>query len=148
MRDVRRVRWIGRATTPDGTSVPSVARSFVAITLVKLALTAGGLGRVTRWMRRRLTQVPAAPGVSEDGVAACEYSVAMAAAFYPGRAMCMERSLALLYLARRAGIPVTYHHGVQPVPFAAHAWVEYDGRVVNDVPEHVQLYQRFPQVCP
>jgi hypothetical protein len=72
----------------------------------------------------------------------------MAAAFYPGRALCLERSLTLFYFARLAGVPVTYHHGVQPLPFAAHAWVEYDGHVINDTDEHVITYRRLPQVCP
>jgi hypothetical protein len=81
-------------------------------------------------------------------ITACDYAVAMAAALYPGRALCLERSLALFYFARRAGIPVTYHHGVQPLPFAAHAWVEFEGRVINDTDEHVLSYRRLPQVCP
>jgi hypothetical protein len=81
-------------------------------------------------------------------VTACEYAVALAAALYLGRALCLERSLTLFYFARRVGIPVTYHHGVQPMPFAAHAWVEYEGRVINDIDENVLNYRRLPQVCP
>jgi hypothetical protein len=81
-------------------------------------------------------------------VTASEYAVAMAAALYPGRAMCLERSLALFYFGRRAGIPLTYHHGVLPLPFSAHAWVEYEGHVVNDLQEYVLGFRPLPQVCP
>jgi hypothetical protein len=99
-------------------------------------------------MRSRATAVPVSEQLSSDCVASFEYAVAMAAAFCPFRAKCLEQSLTLFYLARRAGIPVTYHHGVQPTPFEAHAWVEFQGRIINDIAEHVAFYQRFPQICP
>ena len=130
-----------------GPPAPSVARCMLAIALVKGALRTVGLGRTIRWIRRRVTGIEVRE-VSPACVARWEYAVAMAAAVYPGRAHCLERSLVLFYLARRSGIAVTYHHGVRPLPFAAHAWVEFEGRVVNDVFEHILLYQRFPQVCP
>lgn len=128
--------------------VPSVVRCMVAIAIVKSALATVGLGRTMRWVRHRVTDVAVREGVSSACVARWEYAVAMAAALYPGRAQCLERSLVLFYLARRSGIGVTYHHGVRSQPFAAHAWVEFEGSIVNDVSEHILLYQRFPQVCP
>jgi len=81
-------------------------------------------------------------------VKTAEWSVAMAAAFYPGRAQCLERSLVLYYLLRRQGIPVQYCHGVQPFPLVSHAWIEYQGEVINDVPERVREFARFPDQLP
>lgn len=147
MKSNPRVHWL-KARQGDGFRVPSVAFCSWTIAQIRVALKVIGVGRTLRWIRARIEAVPLVTTVSIEDLRACEYSVAMAAAFFPGRAECLERSLAFFYLARRLGIPVTYHHGVQPVPFKAHAWVEFDGQIVNDVPEHVQLFDRLPQVCP
>jgi hypothetical protein len=88
--------------------------------------------------------VPATEQASMDTVRAAEYRVAMAAALYPGRAKCLEQSLVLYCLLRRKGIGVHYYQGVRPYPFQAHAWVEYRGEVINDVPEHVAQFARLP----
>jgi hypothetical protein len=37
---------------------------------------------------------------------------------------------------------------VQPYPFQAHAWIEYQGEVVNDVPEHARFFARLPEQLP
>lgn len=142
------MRWIGGGSPSTLGNVPSVVRCLLAIAFLKAHVSALGLGSTLRWIRRREARTPARASDPTAFLIACEYAVSMAAALYPGRALCLERSLALLYLARRAGIPVSYHHGVQPVPFAAHAWIEYEGRVINDTDEHVLTYRRLPQVCP
>jgi transglutaminase-like putative cysteine protease len=72
----------------------------------------------------------------------------MAGALYLGRAKCLEQSLALYYLLRRQGVAVAYCQGVQPYPFRAHAWVEYRGQVINDVPEHARFFARLPEQLP
>jgi hypothetical protein len=50
--------------------------------------------------------------------------------------------------SRRRGIGVQYCHGVMAHPFEAHAWVEYHGEVVNDIPEHVRAFARLPAQLP
>jgi hypothetical protein len=142
------VRWIGGGSSLGRGNVPSVARCLVVIATMKARLRVFGLGPTLRWIRRHEVQTPTIALAPNTFVVACEYAVALAAALYPGRALCLERSLTLLYVARSSGVPVTYHHGVQPLPFAAHAWVEYEGHVVNDTEEHVLTYLRLPQVCP
>ena len=44
---------------------------------------------------------------------------------------CLPRSLALFGFLRSMGLAVEHVIGVQLVPFLAHAWVEYRGRVVG-----------------
>lgn len=51
---------------------------------------------------------------------------------YPKRVLCLQRSAATACLLRRFGMPARMIIGVQGLPFKAHAWVEVDGRVVND----------------
>jgi hypothetical protein len=142
------VHWMGIGSHSTSGNVPSVARCLVAIAIIKARVLVFGLGPTLRWIRRRETRTIPTTLAPNTFLSACEYAVALAAALYPGRARCLERSLTLFDFARRAGIPVTYHHGVQPLPFAAHAWVEYEGRVINDADEHVITFRRLPQVCP
>jgi transglutaminase-like putative cysteine protease len=104
----------------------------------------GALG----WVRRRVDGVPATSTASVEAVRAVEHRVAMAAAFYPGRALCLEQSLALYLLLRRRGVAVRYRQGVQSHPFQAHAWVEYRGEVINDVAEHTERFTPFPDQLP
>jgi hypothetical protein len=72
--------------------------------------------------------------------------VAIAAAFYPGRAQCLEQSLALFLLLRRRAMPVELRIGVQPFPFTAHAWVEHNGRPVNEQEDFVTRLAPFPSI--
>ena len=74
--------------------------------------------------------------------------MALLCALYPGRAKCLERSLTLYRVLREQGVSVTYCQGVMTHPFAAHAWIEYQGAVLNDIPEHVGQYARFQGQLP
>jgi hypothetical protein len=57
-------------------------------------------------------------------------------AFVPAQAPrdCLPRSLALYAFLRETGVDVEHCIGVNRFPFAAHAWVEYDGRALVDKP--------------
>ncbi|WP_081954992.1 lasso peptide biosynthesis B2 protein [Achromobacter sp. RTa] len=48
---------------------------------------------------------------------------------------CLAYSLALCVLARRVGLDARLIIGVRTRPFSSHAWVEFNGAVVNDDPE-------------
>jgi hypothetical protein len=126
--------------------VPSVGATMLRLTLLKAALHLLGFARTWRWMSVRAEAIPPMTDVNADLVARAEYAIATGAALYPGRAACLERSLVLYWWLRRAGVPVEYRMGVQMYPFLAHAWVEFRGQVVNDVPEHVKLFRPFGRV--
>ena len=136
------------STTSNEIRVPTVLTSTIMITLLKLSLRVRGYKRTIGWIRRRVQNVPVRTDVDPTVVTAAEWWVAMAAAFYPGRAQCLERSLVLYYVLRRQGVPVKYCHGVQPSPLTAHAWIEYQGDVINDVPERVREFSKLPEQLP
>lgn len=138
----------GTGTAVSEIRVPSVLESGLMIAALKLSLEVRGYKRTIEWIRRRVESVPQRGDVEPTVVKAAEWWVAMAAAFYPGRAQCLERSLVLYYILRRQGVPVRYCHGVQPWPLISHAWVEYRGEVVNDVPERVNEFSRLPDQLP
>jgi Transglutaminase-like superfamily len=128
-------------------TVPSVLRCGVTIAVLKVLLKTRGFGVTINWVRRRIQHVPtelADPNI----VKRSERVVALAAALYPGHAMCLEQSLTLYYLLRRRGVDVKYCQGVQPHPFEAHAWVEYRGEVINDFSEHTRCFARLPDQLP
>jgi Transglutaminase-like superfamily len=63
----------------------------------------------------------------------------------PATPNCLERSLALWWLLRREGVDGELHIGARRdgARFAAHAWVELGGQVLNDDAEVHQHYARF-----
>jgi len=67
-------------------------------------------------------------------------AVDMAAVLYFRRVLCLQRSAATACLLKRYGFPAQLVIGVQQLPFAAHAWVELGGLVVNDKPYISDIY--------
>lgn len=125
--------------------VPHVATCTALLAAADLSLKTLGLRRSVK-LARRLAK-PADPAAG-DGRQVHEVArmVATAAAFYPGRAQCLEQSLALFLLLRRRGIPAELRLGVQPFPFAAHAWVEHAGHPVNEREDYVTRLAPFPSL--
>ena len=68
------------------------------------------------------------------------HAVDLACIWYWKEVLCLQRSAATTCVLRDAGIPAKMVLGVQHVPFRAHAWVEVEGRVVNDKPYMRDLY--------
>jgi hypothetical protein len=68
-------------------------------------------------------------------------AVDLASALYLKQARCLQRSAATTCLLKKCGFPAEMVVGVQQIPFLAHAWVELDGRVVNDKPYMSEIYR-------
>ena len=121
---------------------PSFLTSFATIALTDLALRRFGFARSVALARR--FGKPRRPENDRPELTekVCK-RLAMAAVFYPGRARCLEQSLALYVLLRRRGVPVRLRLGVQPYPFNAHAWVELNGAPLNERVETVRQFVPF-----
>jgi transglutaminase superfamily protein/coenzyme PQQ synthesis protein D (PqqD) len=128
--------------------IPSVFRCGLTIARVKRSLRKQKFEKTVGWIRALIAPILATEDADLERVRALEYAVAMAGAFYPGRAKCLEQSLALYLLARRQGVRVRYCQGMQLYPFEAHAWITYRGQVINDVPEHIKHFTTFPDQLP
>ena len=76
------------------------------------------------------------PDVTEKVCAA----VNIACIWYWKEALCLQRSAATSCLLKSHGIFAQMVIGAQQLPFKAHAWVEVDGRVVNDKPYGAEMY--------
>jgi hypothetical protein len=65
-------------------------------------------------------------------------------ALLPLRVRCLEQSLTLYWLLRRRGVQVSLRLGVNPYRFRAHAWIEYDGKAIEEDPESIAALSPLP----
>lgn len=72
-------------------------------------------------------------------------AVDMACIWYWKEVLCLQRSAATACLLKRRGVPARMMIAAQQMPFKAHAWVEVDGRVVNDKPYMREKYAVLDQ---
>ena len=75
-----------------------------------------------------------------DAIKAICSAVDMACIWYWKEALCLQRSAATACLLKKYGVSAMLVIGAQQLPFKAHAWVEVDGRVVNDKPYTPEIY--------
>jgi len=68
------------------------------------------------------------------------HAVDMACIWYWKEVLCLQRSAATACLLKEYSVRAQMVIGAQQMPFKAHAWVEVDGRVVNDKPYMHEMY--------
>jgi hypothetical protein len=83
-----------------------------------------------------LVQRPPGP----DSIDRICYAVDTACIWYWKEVLCLQRSATTACLLKGVGVSAQMILGVQQMPFKAHAWVEVDGRVVNDRPYMRDMY--------
>ena len=116
---------------------PTMVSSFLLLAATDLSLRTLGFSRTVA-IARRLAHARAS--ADSELVSEICRRVAVAAVLYPGRARCLEQSMALYVLLRRRGIAADLRLGVQPYPFNAHAWVELNGVALNEEPEIISQF--------
>lgn len=80
------------------------------------------------------------PGPCADAVELICAAVDMACIWYWKEVLCLQRSAVTACLLKKFGVHAQMVIGAQQMPFRAHAWVEVDGRVVNDKPYMTEIY--------
>jgi hypothetical protein len=80
------------------------------------------------------------PAPAVDVVEQICSAVDMACIWYWKEALCLQRSAATACLLKKYGLRAQMVIGAQQMPIKAHAWVEVDGRVVNDKPYTSEIY--------
>lgn len=113
------------------------AKSWMLLLLLDVAMRFLGYGKWCAMIRQ--TRVARSPSAcrTEDVRSALD----LACVFYFRRVFCLQRSAALVLLLRRHGIAASLVVGAQFLPFAAHAWVEANGTVLNERKYVVERYQ-------
>jgi len=123
---------------------PGILFSFAAVTTARLGLRWLGLRRTARLVRRIVRVIGRATPRGQPLEVARR--VATVAAFFPGRAVCLEQSVALYLVLRRFGHPAALRIGVQALPFVAHAWIEIDGAPLFEGEATGTSLTPFPEV--
>ena len=123
--------------------------SWLVFLIVDLAIVFRGFPGVHRLVGAIRVRSRTSSAVDREGViAAVNDAVDRAAVWYPRTMLCLPRSVVATWLLRRYGVPAVMVIGVRKMPFYAHAWVEVDGRVVNDVPKVQTLYPPIDRLAP
>ena len=136
--------------------VPSVSRLIDLMTwnlrgkvrgllwTARWAVAQFGWARAVREWERIYPQPAVNTLASIERLAAIDHAVRQAASRSLIGVECKERSLVCLALARQSGIRAQLIVGVSHNPMQGHVWVEAEGRIISDDPEH---YRSFDPVA-
>jgi hypothetical protein len=126
-----------------------ILRAALILPAIETGLRLFGFRRCKQWIENfsppsRVSQSIPASTQRETALRAVR-AVRSAELHGPANPNCLERSMTLWWLLRREGIDGELHIGArrEGARFAAHAWVELSGQVLNDDPEVHQHYARF-----
>ncbi|MFB0617898.1 lasso peptide biosynthesis B2 protein [Streptomyces sp. AGS-58] len=134
------------AADPSGEGRSPVRRPLplgllgLLIALVLIRLPFRTLLRIVRWTLRRWCRREATAAQATAALAA----VRQAAARYPGRAACLETSLASLVLLALSRHRVTWCIGTAADPCRFHAWIQAQGIPITASDEHgIEAFRRL-----
>ena len=113
-------------------------RALGELALYDLVRVTVGFQRLYQGLERQRISSPPQRPVTEAFV--CD-AVCLATCFYWRPVLCLQRSVVAARLLKKYGIPAEMVIGYRPSPFLSHAWVEVEGRVVNDSPGYKQRLQ-------
>jgi hypothetical protein len=114
-----------------------VLRAFLSLIHFDLYLARGNFQALYEKVGRYQIRKTSVPAEAVEQVCA---AVDMACIWYWKQVLCLQRSAATTCLLKQQGVPAQMILGAQQMPFKAHAWVEVDGRVVNDKPYMREMY--------
>jgi hypothetical protein len=114
-----------------------VLKAYFELIHFDLYLARGNFAALYDKVRNYTIGAPASePAAIEDICSAVD----MACIWYWKEALCLQRSAATVCLLKKYGVSAQMVIGAQQMPFKAHAWVEVDGRVVNDKPYMPEMF--------
>jgi hypothetical protein len=112
-------------------------RAYLTLIYFDLYLARGNFAALYHKVRSH--RVRPAQGLGDATQKVCA-AVDLACIWYWKEVLCLQRSAATSCLLKQNGVPAKMFIGAQQMPFRAHAWVEVDGRVVNDKPYMREIY--------
>lgn len=113
--------------------------AFIGLLAFDLLLKIRGFQSLIQKVEHWPTAVPATTDLETCG--RIRAMVDRAQMYYPKKAMCLQHSAVVTCLLRRRGVPAEMILAAQTFPPKAHAWVEVDGKVVNDFTAVQKTYQ-------
>jgi hypothetical protein len=119
-----------------------VLRAYLRLIQFDLYLARGNFSVLHRKVGNFPIDKSVEPRVAVETICA---AIDMACIWYWKEVLCLQRSAATVCLLKGHGVPAQMIIGAQHVPFRAHAWVEADGRVINDKPYMREKYAVLDQ---
>jgi hypothetical protein len=114
----------------------TVVRAYLALIYFDFCLARGNFSTLCAKVRECPVQTGSRLRSERD---ICD-AMDLALIWYWKKVLCLQRSAAATCLLRRYGVQAHLVMGAQQMPFRAHAWVEVDGRVVNDKPYTPEMF--------
>lgn len=100
-----------------------------ALLIYDLFRFGNSLEKIQRFLLRwKVSNRAPQPEVVQQACHALRY----ARVWYPKRVRCLQRSAVLVCMLRSYGVTAQMVIGSQKVPFKAHAWVEVEGKAINE----------------
>ena len=129
----RHLRWDERV---------SLVQAALAVPAMALSLRVFGFNRVRQWVDRTAATRRVRQWMSADAVRVSVVSVNRVKRHSLFGGNCLSQSLALAWMMRRRGVTPTLRLGVSLTEsrLDAHAWIEFEGRVLNDTQD---VHTRF-----
>lgn len=121
--------------------------SYILLPLVDVSLRLRGLRGTATILAQFCPQPEPDKTVELSEVRRVVRMVKLAVKYSPPWASCLRKSLVLWYLLRRKGIETELRIGSRrnEGKFEGHAWIEYQGMVLNDTPDVRQRFVMFKQ---
>jgi hypothetical protein len=116
-----------------------IFKSWLLLLYLDFYVRFRSFGGLLRFVRDQKVQTP----LAENRIATerlCR-AVDLACVFYFKKVMCLQRSAATVVILRRYGWAAEMVIGAELYPFRSHAWVESEGRIVNDRPYVLDVYR-------
>lgn len=113
--------------------------AYFLIFALKISLRCCGFSRVYYYItKQRLPLV----GYSHEKIEKLCYLVRLSCQYHFCRAQCLHYALVAYYLLRQRGVEVDLCIGVrrEGSDMAAHAWLEFEGRAIQESPETQKTY--------
>jgi hypothetical protein len=136
--------WAGTVRALSWTDRTLLLQAACALVVTAPLVRVFGIRRLTARFGQSLPPAGRAPVAARDVGRARTIArmVAMASRHTVGPSTCLHRSLTLWWLLGRHRIPSDFVLGARKEEggLAAHAWVEYRGKAINDDPDVVSGY--------
>ena len=114
-----------------------VLRAYLRLIQFDLYLARGNFKALYEKVRAYPLRTPPPPVNAVEQICS---AVDMACIWYWKEVLCLQRSAATACLLKKCGVRAEMVIGAQQMPFKAHAWIEVNGRVVNDKPYVREMY--------
>jgi hypothetical protein len=118
-------------------------RAFLGLAAVDIIIKLRGFPSLHQLVKRWPVSGKSIPGRNAEQI--CQ-AVEKACTYYFKTSLCLQRSAITTCLLRKHGIHAEMVIGCKVMPYRGHAWVEVEGKVVNDRPSVQQFYQVLDRV--